>query len=214
MQAMRGRGTPAAASPEVPFVPSVTIKKDVTQTLGANFWASAADTSYDSQRAATPPAAELLGTQPAPQSPAGRQQSPAGLPAARPPAAVAAAANFWEAASAAEPAHELTSRNAVSPSKATGISEADKQPATPASPATQRAAVTPKPMHAPTPSKKLAASNFWQKAAERTFSDETQPEEIEAPPQAAAPVEDRSPLPAARPQRMNSQPLGRMICLS
>ena len=82
MQAMQGNGTPAAASPEAPFVPSVTIKKDVTQTLGANFWASAAGASYDSQRAATPPAAELPSTQPAAESPAVEgSRSPAGLPA-------------------------------------------------------------------------------------------------------------------------------------
>ena len=205
---MRGDGTPAAASPEVPFVPSVTIKKDVTQTLGANFWASAADASYDSQRAATPPAAELPSTQRAPESPGGGHQSPMDLPAARPPPAVAAAANFWEAASAAEPAHELPSRNAGSPGKSTGLSEAEKEAPAPASPAGQRSPMMPRRLHAPTPSTKLAASNFWQKAAERTFSYETQPEEMEAPPQAASPADDRIPPRAAGPERMSSQPLG------
>ncbi|CAL5225382.1 g8189 [Coccomyxa viridis] len=207
-QAMQGNGTPAAASPEAPFVPSVTIKKDVTQTLGANFWASAAGASYDSQRAATPPAAELPSTQPAAESPAVGRRSPAGLPLARPPAAVAAAANFWEAASLAEPEPELPGSSPVSRGKATGISDAEKQAATPVSPAGQRTSVMPKPMHAPTPSTKLAANKFWQKAAERTFSDEAQPEETDPPTQAAAPADDRSPPRAVGPQRMNSQPSG------
>ena len=211
MQALRGKGAPPAASPEVAFVPSVTIKKDVAQTLGANFWASAAGASYGSQRGATPPVTELPHTQPGPDL---SSQGAAGLPGARVPPAAAAAANFWEAGTAGQPLHEETSRDAGRPGKVTGTCEADKQPAMPASPAGHVVLTSPAPMHAPTPSKKLAASNFWQQAAERTFSDDAKPEESEPPTPAAAPTDDRSPPRAVGPQRMSPQPAGRRVCLS
>ena len=209
MQALRGKGTPPGAAPEVAFVPSVTIQKDVAQTLGANFWASAAGASYDSQRAIAPPATELPHTRPAPEAPAGGLLAPVGLPAARRPATAAAAAVPWEAADVVEPPLEVPSRDAGSFSRVTGSCEADKQPATPASPAGQSELEVPKPMHAPTPSKKLAANKFWRQAAERTFSADAQPEDLDPPMHAAAPAANGIPPRIAEPQRMSPQTLGR-----
>lgn len=211
MQALRGKGARPVASPEVAFVPSVTIKKDVAQTLGANFWASAAGASYDSQRAAVLPVTEPPRTQPAPDLPS---QGAAGLPGARPPLAVAAVANSREAATAGQPLHEEPSRDAGRPSKVMGSCEADGQLAVPASPAGHMELKSPTPMHAPTPSKKLAANNFWQQAAERTFSDDAPPEESEPPTHAAAPTDGRSLARAAGPQRVSPQAVGRRACLA
>ncbi len=219
MQALRGKDTPPSANPEVPCVPSVTIKKDVTQTLGANFWASAAGASYDSQRAATPPAAEPAALQPATgtPAPAAGAPAPAALPSARPPPIAAAAMNFWQAAasSARPPASPVGNAggNVGGPKKAMGASAADKAPAMPASRAGSVDPAMPKQMHAPTPSKKLAASKFWEQAAERTFSNDAKPEDLQIPVHTRV-APERSPPQAAEPQRTKEQAPGRIPCQS
>ena len=215
MQALRGKDTPPSANPEVPCVPSVTIKKDVTQTLGANFWAGAAGASYDSQRAATPPAAEPAPLQPATgtPAPAAGAPAPAALPSARPPPIAAAAMNFWQAAATGAPPPASPVGNAGGnvggPNKAMGASGADKAPAMPASSAGSVEPAMPKPMHAPTPSKKLAASKFWEQAAEQTFSNDAKPEDLQIPVHAPVAAE-RSPPRAAEPQRTRLQAPGKI----
>lgn len=193
---------PAAAPAEVAFVPSVTIKKDATQALGVNFWASAASISTDAPQQAAPPLA--LAPAPAASAPAAAAKAPeqagaASAPAVplssvRPPAIAAAALNFWQAASG-KPAGELP---------------ADARPAAPAPASRPQEPEAPTPITGPSPSQKLAASKFWERAAERTFSGDQKPDApaAAAAAAAAAPAEDVSPEKAAEPQRAASRKPG------
>lgn len=221
MQA-RGKVTQSGPSaPEVAFVPSVTIKRDVTQTLGANFWASAAAAcaSHEGQQAAVPPAPE-----PAPSQPAVLPAGQGYLPSVRPPAIAAEALNFWQAAASGTPlppppmagsgaSHVPPEASDLAP-QASGQTD-KKESAVPSAPTSPQEPAVPKPMHVPSPSQKLAAAHFWEQAAQRSFSNGTQPDDnsraLAIQAAAAAAAEEPSRQRMERPRRTGAHAQGRPV---
>ena len=57
--------------------------------------------------------------------------------------------------------------------------------------------MTAPPLTGPTPSQKAAANSFWQRAAERTFSDGSEPAEAQPEAGASTPAASPTPPPAA-----------------
>ena len=173
LQAMQGSAPPPEA-PEVKFVPSVTIKKDPAQALAGSFWASAASNSPGAAAPEAPPS-------PAPQAAGLSGSGPVAVPSARPPSIAAAAVNFWQAAASGQTAPALSTAD---PAVHDRPRNAEIPPPSPQA-RSQDQPLTAAPLKGPTPSQKAAANNFWQRAAERTFSTGSEP--AEARPAASAP---------------------------